>query len=152
MRLTPMTRCKYSQCMPLMHPHDLWTNTCGLLLVGVARAVGTSMNEQWCKKRKAKLTYYIERMWVCFWTAQNERIWSFLKTTTCFICFARHCCSLLCLSFWMRTSWHCGCIYTLSSLPFSCQAPSSSSLPSQFLPFWRHDNGTASAALQKQLS
>ena len=31
-----ITRCTYSQCMPRAHLHDLWTNTCGLLLVGVA--------------------------------------------------------------------------------------------------------------------
>ena len=42
----------------------------------------------------------------------------------------------------------CGCIYALllSSLPFLRQAPSSPLLPSQFLPFWRRDNETASAA------
>ena len=27
--------------MPRAHLHDLWTNMCGLLLVGVARAFGT---------------------------------------------------------------------------------------------------------------
>ena len=76
----------------------------------------------------------------------RRAIWWFLKTTTCFICFAGHCCLLSYSSFSTRTSRHWGCIYTLYSPPFSCQALSSSSLPSQLLPFWRHDNETASTA------
>ena len=59
-----------------------------------------------------------------------------------FICFARHCC-LSYSSFLTWTSRCYGCIYTPSSLPFSCQAPSS---PITFLPFWRRENETASAA------
>ena len=80
-----------------------------------------------------------------FRTAQNARIWLFLKTTTCFICFARCWCSHLYSLFLTPTSWR-GCNYALSSLPFSRQIPSSSSLPSQFLPFCRCNNETASAA------
>ena len=60
-----------------------------------------------------------------FWTAQNAKIWSFLKTTMRFICFARCCCSLLYSSFSTRTSRRWGCIYLLSSPLFSHQAPSS---------------------------
>ena len=37
------TRCTYSQCMPRAHLHDVWTNMCGLLLVGVARAFRSCM-------------------------------------------------------------------------------------------------------------
>ena len=80
-----------------------------------------------------------------FRTAQNAKIWSFIETTTRFICFARCCCSPSYSLFSTQTSRCLGCIYTLSSPPFLRQALSSS-LPSQLLPFWRHDNETASAA------
>ena len=69
--------------------HDLWTNTCGL--VGVARAFG--MVSYACvtkceKCEKAKHAHYVEKTQACFWTPQNAKIWSFLKMTTHFICFA----------------------------------------------------------------
>ena len=70
------------------------------------------------------LRWKSSRMWARFRTAQNAKIWWFLKTTTRFICYARHCCSLSYSSFSMRTSQRWGCIYILSS-PFSRQAPSS---------------------------
>ena len=142
MRLkSKITRCTYLQCMPRVHLHDLWTNTCGLLLVGVACAFGM----KWATKCEKESKVYVlrwkgSRMWARFRTAQNERIWSFLKTTTWLICFARLCCSHSNSLFSMQTSRPCGCIYAV----FSHQAPSSSSLPSQFLPFWCRDNETAS--------
>ena len=121
------TRCMYLQCMPLVHFQDLWTNTCGL--VGVARAFGSVMHVQQsvkCEKegKMYALCWKSSRMWARFRTAQNAKIWSFLKTATCFICFARCCCSLSYSSFLTRTSQRWNCIYALSS-PFSRQAPSS---------------------------
>ena len=109
------TRCTYSQFMPRMHLNDLWTNTCGLLLVGVARTFGTvnyacATKCEKCKKEGKAYVERVARMWVQFRTTQNARIWLFLKTTTCFICFARCWCFLLYSLFLMRTSWHCGCI------------------------------------------
>ena len=98
-------------------------------------------------RRKAKHTHLKEsRMRARFWTTQNAKIWSFIKTTH-FICFTRHCCSLSYTSFSTWTSRHWGCINALSSPPFLRQALAlSSSLPSQLLPFWRRYNETASAA------
>ena len=54
-------------------------------------------------------------MWACFCTAQNTKIWSFIKTTMCFICFTRRCCSLSYSSFSTWTSRQWGCIYALCS-------------------------------------
>ena len=78
----------------------------------------------------------------------HRRIWSFLKTTTCFICFARRCWTLLYSSFPTQTSRHYGCIYALCLLFHFCARLQalSSSLPTQFLPFWCCDNETANAA------
>ena len=105
------------------------------------------MHGQRSVKRKAKCTHYVEteqRNWAGFW---NEKIWSFLKTTTRFICFASSCCSLFHSSFSTRTSRCWGCIYALSSPQFLHQALALSFLlPSQLLLFWRGDNETASAA------
>ena len=97
---------------------------CGLLLVGVAHALERSvMHVQQSVRsvrRKAKRTHYVKRVRECerVFKMHNVKIWSFLKTTTCFICFPRCCCSLSYSLFSMRTSRRCGCIYTLSSLPF----------------------------------
>ena len=132
--------------------NDLWTNMCGLVStcgtcfwdcrsVHVQRSVKSVM--------RVKCMYYIERVswiWVRFRTAQNARIWSFLKKTTCYICYARCCCCSLVLivldtdftALWLH-------LCSLSSLPFLRQAPSSSLLPSQFLPFCHRKNETASA-------
>ena len=71
-----------------------------------------------CKKCEKRRKAYVSRwkssgMWARFRTAQNARIWSFLKTTMRCICFARCCCSLSYSSFSTRTSWRYGCIYTL---------------------------------------
>ena len=137
--------------MPRAHLHDFWTNTCGL--VGVAHAFGlvghacATKCEKWEKEGKAyALRWKSSRMWTHLRTAQNAKIWSFINMTTCFICFARCCCSLSYSSFSVRTSQRWGCNYALSSPPFSHQALAfSSSLPSR-LPFWRHDNETTSAA------
>ena len=136
----------------LPHLHNLWTNTCGL--VGVAHAFGLvghacTTNEVWKvwegRQRVRIMLKVFLRMRVHFRTAQNVKTWPFIKTTTCCTCFTRLCCcSLSYSSFLMQTRW--GCIYTLSSPPFLCQAPSSSLLPSQLLPFWHCDNETASAA------
>ena len=136
----------------LPHLHNLWTNTCGL--VGVAHAFGLvghacTTNEVWKvwegRQRVRIMLKVFLRMRVHFRTARNVKTWPFIKTTTCCTCFTRLCCcSLSYSSFLMQTRW--GCIYTLSSPPFLCQAPSSSLLPSQLLPFWHCDNETASAA------
>ena len=78
--------------------------------------------------RRVKRTYYVERvsrMWAQFRTVPNARIWLFFKTTTRFICFARHCCSLILIVLdadFMALWVHLCC---LSSLPFSRQASSS---------------------------
>ena len=109
-----ITRCTYSQCMPRMHLDDLWTNMCGLLLVGVAHAFGTVGHAcaTKCEKcEKEGIVYVLHwkslRMWARFRTSHNARIWSFLKTTMHFICSARPCCSLLYSSFSMWTSQSC---------------------------------------------
>ena len=95
------TKCMYSQCMPRAHLNDLWTNMCRLVsrhgacfwdcrFVHVQRSVKSV--------RRAKRTYYVERvsrMWVRFHTTQNVRMWYFLKMTMHFVCYARHCCSLV---------------------------------------------------------
>ena len=88
------------------------------------------------------------RTWAWFWNAQITRIWSFLKTATHFICFASRCCSLLHSLLSTRTSWCCGCIYALCLLfRFRSRLLAlSSSLTSQFLPFWSCNNETTSAA------
>ena len=92
------------------------------------------------------LRWKSSKMQACFWTPQNAKMWSFLKMTTRFICFARHCYSLSYSSFSTWTSRRWGCIYALS-YPFSRQALAlPSSLPSQLLPFWRRDKETASTA------
>jgi len=128
-----------------VHLHDLWTNMCGLLLVGVARAFGTVSHAcatkcEKCEKegKACALRWKSSRMWAPFRTAQNAKIRLFLKTTTRFICFARRCCSLSCSSFSMRTSRRWSCIYVLSS-PFSRQAPSSFFLASTILMSWQSD-------------
>ena len=128
-KIATACRCTYLQCMPCAHLRDLWTNTCGL--VGVAHAFGLVSHACVTKCEKCEkegkvytLRWKSLRMWACFWTAQNAKIWSSLKTTTRFICFARCCCSLSYSSFLMWTSRHWSCIYAPSS-PFSHQAPSS---------------------------
>ena len=104
-------------------------------------------NEVWkvCEGKAYALSWKSLRMWARFRTAQNAKIWSFLKTTTRFICFVRRCCSFSYSSFSTRTSRRWGCMY---APPFSHQDPIalSSSLPSQLLPFWSRDDETASAA------
>ena len=84
--------------MPSAHLYDLWTNTCGL--VCVARAFGlvghacATKCEKCEKEGKAyALRWKSSRMWARFLTAQNAKIWWFLKMTTRFICFARRYCS-----------------------------------------------------------
>ena len=109
----------YASYASRVHLNDLWTNMCCVDLVSTH---GTCfwdcrfMHVQQSVKivRRAKHMYYIERVsqiWVRFRTAQNARIWSFLKKTRCYICFTRLCCSLL-----MWTSRRCGCIYALCLL------------------------------------
>ena len=137
--------------MPPVHLHDLWTNTCRLLLEGIAHALRWSvMNATKCEKCEEGKAYILlwksSRMLACFRTAQNVRIWLFLKTAMRFICFTRRCYSLSYSLFSTRTSQHYGCLYTLSSLPFACQAlllALSSALPSLF---WHRNNETVSAA------
>ena len=130
---TAYTRCTYSQCMPHVHLHDLWTNMCGL--VGVACAFGMvghacATKCEKCEKegKMYALHWKGSRMWARFRTAQNAKIWTSLKTTTHFICFARRCCSLSYSLFSMQTSRRWSWIYALSS-PFLRQAPSSFFLP-----------------------
>ena len=99
-------------------------------------------------RRGAERTYVLHwkssRMWARFQTTPNVRIWSFLKTTMHFNCFARPCCSLSYSSFSTRTLRHCGCIYAFCILfHFRTRLLASSLLPSQF---WCHNNETASAA------
>ena len=158
-----LTRYTYLQWMPRAHLYDLWTNRVDL--VGVAHAfwssmciasfpgscvggVRTSLGMRLacatkCKslRRKAKRMYFVERV------RERDRVFGLHRTRgygrltrrpTCFICFARRCC-LSYSSFSTWTSRCCGCIYALSSLPFSRQASSTPSLPSQFLPFWCRD-------------
>ena len=133
---------------PRTHFQDLWTNTCGL--VGVARAFGTvghacMCNEVWKVWEFKEGKMYVfrwksSRRWARFQTAQNAKIWSSLKTTTRFICFARRCVSLSYSSFSTRILRRWSCIYALSS-PFSRQVPSFSSLWSPFaiLTSWQWD-------------
>ena len=112
----------------------------GLLSVGVARAFGTVGLACAMKCEKCEKEGKGSKMWAHFWTAQNTKIWSFLKMTMCFIYFARRCCSLshthrsrrklhgvvaaftLCLLFCFRTR-----LLALSS-----------SLPTQFCHFEPH--------------
>ena len=108
-----------------------------------------SMHVQWSVKsgRRAKHMYYIERVsliWAWFQTAQNARIF---KKTTCYICSARRCCSLLYSSFLMWTSRHCGCIYTLCLLfRFCARLLTLPCSHHDFCHFCRCNNETASAA------
>ena len=99
--------------------------------------------------RRAKHMYYIERvsrMCVQFWTAQNVRIWSLLKKTTCFICFARRCCSLSYSSFSKRTSWRCSCICALCLLfRFRARLLALPRSHHNFCHFCRRNNETTSA-------
>ena len=129
------TRCTYSQCMPRTCISTTFDPTCVVWISTCGRAFGTvspcMCNEVWKVWGGQSVCTTLKE----FQTAQNTRIWSFFKKTTCYICFTRRCCSLLYSLFFMWTSQRCGCIYALSSLLFSCQAPSSSSLPSQFLLF-----------------
>ena len=128
--------------MPHMHLHDLWTNTCGLVSrCGTCFWDGSVMHVQRSVKsvrRKAKHTYYVE--------FENVSVFLNAKTTTCFICFPWHCCSLVLIILdadftvlWLH--------FTLSSPPFSCQAPSSFFLtPITIFAIWCRDNESASAA------
>ena len=138
--------------MPRAHLNYLWTNTCGLVSRrGRGMCMGLSSTK--CEKCEEGKAYVLR--WKSFEDVsavsnrtERARIWSFLKTTTRFIGFARRCCSLSYSSFSTRTSRRCGCIYALCLL-FRFRArilALSSSLPSQFLLFWRRDNETASAA------
>ena len=101
-------------------------------LVGVAHAFGLVGHAK-CNKRSVKsvrrrqsvrITLRVRKCEYIF-ELHNAKIWSFIKTTTHFIRFARCCCSLSYSLFSMRASRHWGCIYALSSPPFSRQAPSS---------------------------
>ena len=145
--ITPTTGT-YSQCVPRTHLNDLWSNTCGLLLVGVAHALGTVDHVQQVWEGWQSVCWKSLRMWPQLWTTLNVRIWSFLKTAMHFLCFANRCSSLLCSLFLTQSSRGCGCIYALC-ICFHFRASLlalSSSLMSQFLPFWCRDNETASAA------
>ena len=66
----------YSLCT---HLSNLWIDTCALLLVGVARAFGTigpcATKYEQCEDSKT---------WEVLSTLLKARIWSFLKTATCF--------------------------------------------------------------------
>ena len=66
----------YSLCT---HLSNLWIDTCALLLVGVARAFGTigpcATKYEQCEDSKT---------WEVLSTSLKARIWSFLKTATCF--------------------------------------------------------------------
>ena len=95
--------------------------------------------------RKAKCTHYIERVQECDRVFEPHRTWrygSLSRRPRAFFA------SLSYSSFSMQASRCWGCIYALSSPPFSHQAPSSFFLApiTQLLPFWRRDNETASAA------
>ena len=140
--------------MPHAHLNDFWTNTCALLLVGVANAFGTVGHVQQRVKsvrRMVKRTY-IERVWGCdhvrFQTEPNVRIWLFFKTVRrffFFLCFSGHGSSLSYSSFSMWTSRGCGCIYFLC-LCF-CFRASLLTLSSLLVwQFWHRNNETASAA------
>ena len=141
-------RCTYSQCMPCTHLHDLWTNMCGLLLVGVARALGTVGHAcaTKCERCEKEGKAYV-LVWECecvFEPHRTQGYGSFGKTTTCFSCFARGCCSLSYSSLSTWTSRCCCCIYALSSFPFCARLQALSSLLPP--PFWHCDNEIASTA------
>ena len=134
-----------------VHLNNLWTNMCCVDL-HLARAFGTvgpcMCNEVWkvgggqsiCTTLKEFRWY----AWAWFRTAQNARIF---KKTTCYICSARRCCSLLYSSFLMWTSRHCGCIYTLCLLfRFCARLLTLPCSHHNFCHFCRCNNETASAA------
>ena len=134
------------------HLNDLWTNTCGL----ISRR-GTCFWAGWSCMCNEVWKVWEGRQSIRITLKELENVSMFLNPTECkdmvvsqddhmLYLLARRCCSLWCSLFSIRTSWHWGCIYVLSS-PFSRQALAlSSSLPSQLLPFWRRDKETASAA------
>ena len=131
--------------MPRMHLNDLWTNTCGLVSRrGTCFWDGSVMHVQRSVKsvrRKAKRMYYVEFENVSVFSNRTTRrrpraLFASLGTA-----------ALSYSSFSTRTSQCCGCIYTLSSPLFSCQAPSSFFLtPITIFAIWRRDNESASAA------
>ena len=105
-----------------------------------------------CNKRSVKsvrrhaLHWKSLRMRAHFQTAQNTKIWSFIKTTMHFIRFAKH----AALSH-THPSRHrlrgIEAAFTLCLLRFRTRLLALSSLlPSQLLPFWRCDNETTSTA------
>ena len=126
------TRCTYSQCMPRAHLYDLWTNTCGLVGVAHAFEIGSGTVGYACATKCEKcekegkaypLGWKSSRMRARFRTAQNAKIWSFLKMARRFICFAWR--LLLSRTRRSRRGLHgLEAAFTLSSPPFSRQAPS----------------------------
>jgi len=101
----------------------------------------------WEGRQSVPITLKEFEKWVHFRTTQNAKVWWFLKMTTCFICFARRCCSLTYSSFLTWTYGVEAAFMLCLLLRFRTRLLALSSLlPSQLLPFWRHDNETASAA------
>ena len=105
--------------MSCVHLNDLWTKTCDLL-VGGARALGTVNHACATKCEKyEKCMYYVEGVQGCergFEPHRMHEYGHFSQTTTHFICFTRHCCSLSYSLLSTRTSQHCGCISTFCLL------------------------------------
>ena len=149
------TRCTYLQCMPHAHLNDFWTNTCRLLLAGMARAFGMVNHaramkcEKW--RRRAKRLYYTERVWGCERGFEPHRMQGYGR-------FSRWPLALFALlETGVLSHTHC-CQHGLHGVvtAFMLSVFSSVFMPGswlflphshqQFLPFWRHDNETTSAA------
>ena len=103
--------CRYthSQCMPHAHLYDLWTNTCGLVsrlgtcfsvmhvysliprLVygwvthesGNEASMCNEIQQVWEGRQSIRISLKEFENVIAFWTAQNARMWSFIKMTTC---------------------------------------------------------------------
>ena len=124
-RARPFTRMTYL--------NNYWTETCVLLLVGVAHAFGLVVHvQQKCEPRN----WRIEKDGKTF----VERVREFtgnvvLKMAVRFLCFASRYSSLTYLSTSPRTSRGGSCVFnaSLSSFPFSCQSPGSSHFRHNFL-------------------
>ena len=142
--------------MPCSHFHDLWTNTCGLTVTGSRRCT-------WFWDGRSCMCNEVWKVWegrqsVRITLKEFENVSVFSNCTECknmVVSQDDHTLYLLarCWFSLSRTHhsrhWLHGIVATFMLcllFRFCASLAHSSSLHSQFLPFWRRDNKTASAA------